>query len=73
MDGSTSPKQAILGPVTNVLWSPDGSDIMFIGPRSGKHDLWVASTTKTAPAVDLTNGTGDVTKAEWSPSLAKAK
>jgi len=73
VDGSSPPRMAAKGSVSNVQWEPDGSHVILLGapPHSTRHDLWVLSVGGSDPPLDLTKGSGDVTSAQWSPSLAK--
>jgi Tol biopolymer transport system component len=71
---ATPPKQLARGPISGVQWSPDSVKILALlpHPRSSSHDLWVISADGSSPPINITQGSGDITSAAWSPSLPKS-
>jgi dipeptidyl aminopeptidase/acylaminoacyl peptidase len=72
LDGSQLPTKVIEGPAKGALWSPDGKYLLVLLPRSSifEYDLW-SKEIGDDPPVNLTQGAGNVTWAEWSPSIEK--
>jgi Tol biopolymer transport system component len=74
IDGSVQPKALMNGPVKFAQWSPDGSKMLLLLPQHGAsgQDLWVASmVSSNSVPINITLGSGDVTSADWSPSVSK--
>jgi len=73
VDASAPPTELISGDASNVAYSPDGNRLLTLIPGSDpqKRDLWVGTLGSSTGPVNLTKGSGNVTYAEWSPTLAK--
>jgi Tol biopolymer transport system component len=73
-DGSAPPKRLIAAPAMGARWAPDGSEVLLLipNPKTEKHDLWVAKLDGSSQPLDLTKGAGNVTSAQFSPTITKS-